>query len=205
MNDLGRSLTDFNSQVNFDLKKTSNFLFEDDDWPNPYLEIKLESLFHDPASFINKFQGSNCPIFISINIQSLLSKHQNLLEFVMQLVKCNVPVVAIALQEIWQIRYPEAVTIPGFKFVYKCRNSGRGGGVGFYLKDTLSYKIVNTTEFVDSQFEHITIETVIAKKKYYLSNIYRAPNNREGDSLRDLTLIRMALDKTDQLCLNLIF
>jgi Reverse transcriptase (RNA-dependent DNA polymerase) len=186
MNDFGRSLADFNSQVNFDLKKISSFLFEDDDWPNPYLEIKLESLFHDPASFINKFQGSNCPIFISINIQSLLSKHQSLLEFVTQLVQFNVPVVAIALQEIWQIRYPEAVNIPGFKFVYKCRSSGRGGGVGFYLKETLSHKIVNTTEFVDSQFEHITIETVIAKKKYYLSNIYRAPNNREGDSLRDL-------------------
>jgi hypothetical protein len=128
MNDLGRSLTDFNNKDNFDLKKTSSFLFEDDDWPNPYLEIKLESLFHDPASFINNFQGSNCPIFISINIQSLLSKHQSLSEFITRLVQHNVPIIAIALQEIWQVQYPESVNIPGFTFIYKCRNSGRGGG-----------------------------------------------------------------------------
>jgi Reverse transcriptase (RNA-dependent DNA polymerase) len=186
MNDTGRSLTELNCNVNFDLKLSSNFLFEDDNWPNPYLEVKLNSLFYDPQSFIHKFRHSKCPIFISINIQSLVSKHSALSEFISCLIQHEIPIIAIALQETWYVQYPDVVNIPGFKFIYRPRNTGRGGGVGFYLKEELSYKILNTVDFVDSQFEHLTIETVIAKRKYILCNIYRAPNNREGDSLRDL-------------------
>jgi Reverse transcriptase (RNA-dependent DNA polymerase) len=186
MYNTGRSLTDLNAEPNFDLKMSSASLFEDDDWPNPYLEIKLNSEFFDSSSFIQKFKGCNFPLFISINVQSLMSKHSALSEFIVNLIQNDIPICAIALQEIWSLHYPELISIPGFKFIHRPRSVGRGGGVGFYIAENLSFKEMDTVDFIDSQFEHLTIETVIANKKYYLCNIYRAPNNREGDSLRDL-------------------
>jgi hypothetical protein len=95
-----------------------------------------------------------------------MSKFDNLKEFVLSLIHNNVKVAAIALQEIWSISYPDLVNIPGFKFVYKLRASGRGGGVGFYVNDNLQFSTVNLVPFIDSQFENITLETVVDNKKY---------------------------------------
>jgi hypothetical protein len=65
-------------------------------------------------------------------------------------------------------------------------NQEGGGGVGFYIKDDLSFKVMNMCPFIDSQFENIIIETTISRKKYYLCNIYRAPSTNENISQRDL-------------------
>ncbi len=36
---------------------------------------------------------------------------------------------AIAVQEVWEVRQPETLSIPGFQnFVYKTRTNMRGGG-----------------------------------------------------------------------------
>jgi exonuclease III len=78
---------------------------------------------------------SNCnKLFISLNIQSLQSKHDKLNEFVLKLVNNNVNIAVIALQEVWSLPYPDLFNITGFTFVHKSRDKGRGGGVGFYIK-----------------------------------------------------------------------
>jgi hypothetical protein len=74
------------------------------------------------------------------------------------------------------------VYLPGYKFIHNARKSGRGGGVGFYIKDDLTYKIMNVCPFVDSQFENIIIEMTISRKKYFLCNIYRAPSTNDNVS-----------------------
>jgi hypothetical protein len=37
----------------------------------------------------------------------------------------------MALQEIWQIPYPETVAIPGYKFISKQQAKNNGGGLAF--------------------------------------------------------------------------
>jgi hypothetical protein len=188
MNDIGNPLADINSNPLFDLKSVANYLFEqdDDDWPNPYLHVNIDSCFHDIPTFISKFKNNNNPIFISLNVQSLLSKHAALSDFISGLLNENISIFVIAVQEIWSIPYPELIKITGYRFVCKTRGDGRGGGVGFYLRDDLSYNIISPIPFIDSQFEYIALETTLCNKKYYLCNIYRAPNNPLGDSFRDL-------------------
>jgi hypothetical protein len=115
-----------------------------------------------------------------------MSKFDQLKEFVLNLSQKNVKIVAIALQEIWSVPYPDLVNIPGFKFVYKLRTSGRGGGVGFYVNDVFQFSLLNLVPFVDSQFENIVLETVVDNKKHYLCNIYRAPSSPANESQRDL-------------------
>jgi hypothetical protein len=143
-------------------------------------------MFYDHESISDRYVNNSHPLFLSINIQSLMSKHEQLKNYVLSLSNANVPIYIIAVQEIWSIHYAELVDIPGFRFIFKNRSQGSGGGVGFYIKDNLQFTEISPVPFIDSQFEYIAIETVISKKKYYLYNIYRAPNSVGNESQCDL-------------------
>jgi hypothetical protein len=186
MNDNANLLTNLNNNNLYDLRHTVPMLFENDKWPNPYLHVNIDSKFYDCDMLKNSFTNYQHPIFMSINIQSLMSKHENLKNYVLDLVQNNVPIYVIALQEIWNLQCTDLVSIPGFRFVYQPRRVGRGGGVGFYIREEVQFREMNVCEFVDSQFENIVIEATICKTKFILCNIYRAPSIQGKVSLRDL-------------------
>ena len=92
----------------------------------------------------------------------------------LDLVKNCVNVAIIAVQEIWNIQYPELVNIPGYEFVFKSREKVQGGGVAFYVKHGIPFKIMkNLSNFVEREFECLTLETTINKKKIILSKVYK--------------------------------
>ncbi len=112
-----------------------------------------------------------------------MSKHSNLVTFINMLLnhKCNI--VLIAIQETWEIPHSELIQIPGFNFVSKNRTSSKGGGVAFYIKNSLKFKILNNlSHFTERVFECITIELELNKKKIVASNIYKSPNPINGPS-----------------------
>jgi hypothetical protein len=93
------------------------------------LNINIGSNYLDPTSFTQKYAKSKKPLYLSVNIQSLMSKHELLKTFVTDLLTANVPLDVIALQEIWSLKYPELVNIPGFQqIVFSERADMRGGG-----------------------------------------------------------------------------
>jgi hypothetical protein len=111
----------------------------------------------------------------------------------------------IALQETWHIQYANLLDIPGYqRLVYKNRSVGRGGGVGFYVKNGINFKVVDPPfrHFVNKTFESLTIELYMdlngQRKQYIMSNIYRSPtlmyNIPAADQFDDF------YDKFDQLC-----
>jgi hypothetical protein len=161
-------------------------LFENDEWPNPYTSVNIDASFYDSNTLVEKFASYSHPIFLSLNVQSLMSKHEKLNNFILNLVSKNVPIYVIAVQEIWAIHVCELVDIPGFNFTYKARQDGRGGGVGFYVKQDIQFREINLCQFIESQFENLIIEVTIDKKKFLLCNIYRSPNVAGNVSLRDL-------------------
>ncbi len=78
-------------------------------------------------------------MYLSINIQSLMSKHSNLVSEIADMQQHNLSIDAIAIQEIWDLRYPELVPISGFQeILYKKRRNMRGGGIGFYIRNGIS-------------------------------------------------------------------
>jgi len=94
---------------------------------DPYFGLQMSCNYHDVASIS---EVVNEPIFLSINIQSLHSKHERLVQLLLDLNSVNIIVDAIAVQEIWDVQYPELVNIPGFKqLLYRKRTDMRGGGV----------------------------------------------------------------------------
>jgi len=105
----------------------------------------------------------NNSIFISINIQSLYSKFDQLSQEISELESKGVKIDVIALQEIWDVRYPENLLLTGFKpLIFKKRHGMRGGGVGFYIRNHLNAQVIDEL----SPFENKIIEALTIKMSY---------------------------------------
>jgi hypothetical protein len=78
---------------------------------------------------------------------------------------------------VWDVRYPELFSLPGYKpLICKLRRGMRGGGVGFYVKDYLNVQILEEL----SMFENKILEALTIKisypdnRKVIISSIYRS-------------------------------
>ena len=128
-----------------------------------------------------KFANSTRPLFLNINIQSLNSKHEKLKNFILSLTNKNIQIDLISLQETWAIKQPQLLDIPGFQpLIFTNRKRGRGGGVGFYLRNGISYKVnKENSVFIDKIFESLSLDISFTSnsslKQLSVTNIYRSP------------------------------
>jgi len=133
-----------NHNENLDFFTGYNRIYHDtvlDD--NPYYGMQISSKFYDIESLASAEFIRNRPIFLSINIQSLQSKFEQLRSELDECASKNISIDVIALQEIWDVSHPELFVIPGYKpLICKKRRGMRGGGVGFFVKDHLSVQIL---------------------------------------------------------------
>ena len=171
----GPDLNDFN---HFDLTHSlQNYLGNSID-SNPYTDSTLNSKFFNTDEIIAKFSKSKLPLILNLKIQSLYSKFDMLNCFLYDLNKAGIFIIAITLQEIWQIVDPNTVQIDNFSFYFSCRKKGRGGGVGIYINNDLSASPnKNLSLFNENIFESISIDFKYKNKTYTISSIYRPPNN----------------------------
>ena len=66
----------------------------------------------------------------------------------------------ISLSKTWLTGNPQQisfVTIPGYRLEHQDRGS-RGGSVGFFIKDTITYKLREDLRKVDTSIEHQWLE-----------------------------------------------
>jgi hypothetical protein len=112
----------------------------DDD---PYFGINVSSKYYDIHSLSSSIHVKKSPVYISINIQSLQSKYEQFLQEINELEQKGIEIEVIALQEIWDMKYPELFPLPGYKpLICKTRVGMRGGGVGFYIKNHINYQLL---------------------------------------------------------------
>ena len=175
-------LSALNDKAAYDLVQILESHLGDHPDSNPYLNFGQLLGYYDVQHLIYKFKNSNKPLFLSVNIQSLSSKFDSLKEILATFEKNKIYIIAVALQEIWALPHPDLLNIPHFNLFSKQRMVGRGGGVGFYIREGLSAKIINElSPFRDKIFECITIQITLNRKKIYLSNFYRSPSNNALD------------------------
>ncbi len=168
---------ELNDHVHLDLAPALSHFFGDDPDSNPYINVNL-SKFYDVANFIKNFKNLTCPIILNINIQGLHSKFNGLKDFIQELSAGGIFILAITLQEIWQIVDPCFLQLDNFAFISTARKNSRGGGVGIYIRSGLSAKINQTlSPFLEGIFETISIDFKFKTKQYTISSIYRPPNN----------------------------
>jgi hypothetical protein len=145
---------------------------------SPYHGITVSSEFYDVHSFVNSALISGKTLYLSINIQSLQSKHEHLSSIICDLEKNGAHIEVIALQEIWNINYPELLIIDGYKpLMYKKRRGMRGGGVGFYIKNNLNAEIIeHLSPFEEKIIEALTITISYpdSNKHVLCTSVYRS-------------------------------
>jgi hypothetical protein len=114
----GENLDLINRREDLCFTEGYNRIYRDTDLnDDPYFGINIMCNYHDLPTLSRDVKES---IFLSINIQSLYSKHDKLVHLLSDFSAANILIDAIAVQEIWDIRYPELVNIPGFKpLIYK--------------------------------------------------------------------------------------
>ncbi len=169
-------LSQLNNNLLYDFIHEANVYYGEDDLVNPFNNLN-NSPYFDTDTFTKAFKKTNKPIFISINIQSLMSKIDSLKALILHCSNSNVFIDVIAIQESWKVHYPELIQIPGYNFYHQERTKSNGGGVGFYIKQTHPTLLLpNLSPFNEKTFETLSLEVTINRKKYLLSNIYRSPS-----------------------------
>ena len=166
----------------------------------------INSPYYDINSFIQKYSNTTTPLILSLNIRSLSSNFTELMQLINNMEKNNISIYAIVLQETWNIKYTDLLTIPGFyKIHLKLRTFSNGGGVGIYVKEGVSNKIVEVeNSYREKIFESITIEMSSGSNKIFISNIYRSPSPIHGiSSSEQLNTFNSMLDEHLTLLNNL--
>ena len=161
----------------------NNQLYNSSDVINNYFNVISEddfqlfdsqicSPYHDIQSLVEFYSNTNIPLILSINIRSLSCNHSELMALINHLEINNVLIHAIALQETWNVKYTDLIVIPGYqKFYIKLRTFSNGGGVGIYVRDGITSKIVEIEHsFHERIFESITIELSTSSSKSYISS-----------------------------------
>ena len=158
---------------------------------SPYTDITIDSAFYSQSDLITKFKTSDKSLFLNLNVQSLNSKFEKLKSFILNLTNNGLVIDIIAMQETWTIRYPNLLSIPGFQpLIYTNRNKGRGGGVGFYIRTGLNYKIVtDLSPFHDKTLETMTLDISYTSdnhtKHFLVTSLYRSPSCQDMDRFSD--------------------
>ena len=109
-----------------------------------------------------------------VNCRSILGKLNEITNLLEQL-----SVDILAVSETW-LDEPsvDLIHIRGYNFVHRSRTTGRGGGVGLFVKDQLDYQSV---ELIDNSMHHHSYESLFLRfpqsnGSYFLSGVvYRPP------------------------------
>ncbi len=79
------------------------------------------------------------------------------------------------------------ITPPGYVFHHQPRLAKKGGGVGFFVRDTLNHSIIKCPKF--ASFEHIALSVKLDHKCFNLVCIYRPPNQSVSKFLEDFSAL----------------
>jgi len=152
-----------------DLNSILNDFYIDDPTVNPYNDANVISKFFDQHSLIQKFKNSQIPLYLSINVQSLASKHEKLCSFINELQQNQVLIDVIAVQETWQIINPTTVQIPGFNlFFIKLELFQEVVVLAFMLKTLFQPKLLTTYQLSMKIFlNQLHLKFLVITKKFF--------------------------------------
>ena len=137
---------------------------------------------------------------LSLNCQSLFAKFDQLTVYLSMLQEEDCSFDAICLQETWVSRETDLsmFNLNGYKLISKHRTCSAHGGLGIFLKDNFSHKILLSDENNNDSWEHQFIEVTVNEKtqtKLIMGNIYRLPRETNCDYDTFIEQLSMLLDR----------
>ena len=136
---------------------------------------------------------------IQWNIRGLINKQNTLIKETHQ-EKSSGVVHVYMLNETWVTNNNEhLVRIPNYNFVGKHRTSKKGGGVGLAVHNTVQFRPRDDIKLGHvSELEYQFIEIKAKRRNIIVGSLYRPPNSKEKEFLRDYkTLMEMLKQQKD--------
>ena len=158
--------------------------FEDD--PNNELRTYSDSPYLDTEGFIS-YLAKNTKSFsiLSLNVQTLNSKFDEITTLLAQLENKNVQLSAICLQETWLSQNADTSTfnIDGYHLIHSGKSCSECGGLMIYLRNTFNYivkKMFNNSKLWEGLF--IDVQGGSLESKIIFGNNYRPPKHNNNNS-----------------------
>jgi hypothetical protein len=108
---------------------------------SPYLISNFHTSYTDTHELIAKINNSKFFTSLSLNIQSLASKYNELKDLINILSSSNSLPDVVCLQETWAVCGADLFPLPGYQpLVFSTRSKSRGGGVGIYIRSGISFR-----------------------------------------------------------------
>ena len=153
----------------------------------------------DIKNFLNSTNTKYLSTF-SINVQSILSKFNDVTLFIDNINSGNSKLNILAMQEIW---HSFDLTFNGYQYIKNNRRAGNGGGVGFLVSKGIAVTRLNDDEFFrDRIYECLTISITISNQKFTLLNVYhppKTPNMTRSAAVNEfLSILEAHLDFLDR-------
>ncbi len=104
-----------NSNPSLDASDLLNSLITDDENISQFFQTHIDSSYTDTNLFIETFRNNSEPILLSLIIQSLNSKYDQLKILISRFTDANLPIDLIILQETLGLKFPALLTILGFQ------------------------------------------------------------------------------------------
>ena len=151
--------------------------------PDLFANIELRNTYQTENNFVSNIRNFSGLNVLSLNIQSLSSKFEELKILLDRIEKSGGNVSVLVLQEIWDVSLPNLFLIKDFELFTNTRETSKGGGVAIYCKKDLNPKLIpglvrqNTFTFESIAIE-IQLENVsVLIGSYYRSNKFFSINN----------------------------
>ncbi|KAG5871482.1 hypothetical protein JTB14_036079 [Gonioctena quinquepunctata] len=121
--------------------------------------------------------------FSHFNVRSLLTGFDMFSDFMQE--EC---LDICSISETWlnQSFPSRAISVPDYNLIRKDRQGKKGGGLAFYIKKSIKYKIVDDGNHNNSSLETFWISVNISGKKICIGTLYRPPTINLTSCLIDL-------------------
>ena len=147
-----------------------------------------------------KTLNNNLPslFFISLNVQGIISKKEKLMSFVQSISNNFKPPDVILIQETFLANNLDPPCLPNYHpLIHNCRSNSRGGGVGIYIRDCISFSTnPNLSVFIDRVYESISVDIHFNNKRTTLVNLYRPPSSPGFTNTQAFDIFMNTLNKT---------
>jgi len=111
---------------------------DDDDLysSSPYESSNFNCSYYDPVKFASEFSNLKNLTIMSINVQSISAKFNELSELILYLDKSKCSPDVICMQELWKIPIPAVFSLPGYSTLISASRGQdvQGGGAVFSSK-----------------------------------------------------------------------
>ena len=141
--------------------------------------------------------------FIHINARSLWKNYDDVHDLIHNTLDSKISIAAITETWINENTPLNMLKLENYNFVQTSRIGKRGGGVGFYIRKDVQFKVRTDLNHNYGSFESLFIEALFSDRNVVVGVIYRPPNSSLVTFLNDMSNLVSIINQSKKTCVFL--